>query len=113
MSGFLPSLRPQPRSRSARGARHLSRRFEINPCRKPEKGRGADPMRARLRRLSREAGWKAVLLPARGQRGCDLPTHLCVAICPRKSVSCPVMRRECAAGADLGGGDLMEARDDG
>lgn len=113
MSGFLSSLHQQRLSRSARCARHLSRRSRINPWRKPETARSTNPMRARLRRLSREAGWKAALSSASGQRGCDLPTHLCVAICPRKSVSCPVMRRECAAGADLGGTDLMEARDDG
>jgi hypothetical protein len=112
MSGFLPPLRGTFRSRTVRHARYLSKRFRVNAWRKEETAQARDPMRARLRRLSRQAGWRAAMCSAQSQNSCNLPSHICVAICRNKSVSCPVMRRECAAGADLTAIDLTEVRDD-
>ena len=108
MSGFLPTIR-----RSARCSNRFSKRFRVNPWRKAETARAGNPMRARLQRLSRQAGWKAAMCAAQSQNICNLPSHICVAICRNKTVICPVMRRECAAGADLTAIDLTEVRDDG
>lgn len=113
MSGFLPSLRSTFRSRTVRHARYLSKRYRLSRWRKEESEPDIDPIRARLRLISRKAGKKRAVCAPLSQDRCDLPSHICVAICRNKSVSCPVMRRECAAGADLTAIDLTEVRDDG
>lgn len=113
MSGFLPPLRSTFRSRTVRNARYLSKRYRLNRWRKEGSQPDIDPVCARLRLLSRKAGKKRPVCAPLGQDRCDLPSHICVAICRRKSMSCPAKRRECAAGADLTAIDLTEVRDDG
>lgn len=113
MSGFLPPLRSTFRSRTVRHARYLSKRLRLNRWRKdggePNFGRS----RPHPRHLSRKAASKGALSPLPGASSCNLPSRICVSICRDKSVSCPVMRRECGAGADLTEIDSREVRDDG
>lgn len=113
MSGFLPPLRSTCRSRPVRFARHLSKRHRLNRWRKEGVGSDGDLIGARLRQIGKKAVRKGAVCAPLGRNRCDLPSHICVAICRRKSVSCPVLRRECAAGADLASIDLAEVRDDG
>lgn len=113
MSGFLPPLRSTFRSRTVRHASYLSKRYRLNRWRKEGSQPDLDPSRARLRQLSRKAGKRGAVCGSLKQARCDLPSHICVAICRRKSASCPVMRRECTAGADLASADIREVRDDG
>ncbi len=113
MSGFLPPLRSTFRSRTVRRARYLSKRYRLSRWRKEGSQPDIDPIRARLRLISRKAGQKRAVCAPLSQVRCDLPSHICVAICRRKSLSCPAKRRECTAGADLIAINLTEVRDDG